>query len=135
VARWNRYTREAWTNHLAQLAYHYARSANSNKAVEYCLRACRQCVERASYADAVAHFETGFTRLEELPADALRAKLELDLRIETYRALAIKGYGSLEREVSASRALELCRRPGTDWKDLWLALRGLYGNTIVRRLA
>jgi adenylate cyclase len=111
-----------------QLAHHYARSGNPNKAVEYCLRACRQCLERGSYADAVAHFETGLAQLQELPDDDRRAGLELDLRIASQPALAtIKGYGSLEGEASASRALELCRRPGTDWKDLWLALRGLYG--------
>jgi len=113
-------------DHLAQLAHHYAHSGNPAKAVEYCLRACRQCVERASYADALAHFETGLARLQELPDDARREELELDLRIASLVALTtIKGYGSLEGERSASRALELCRRPGTDWKDLWFALRGL----------
>ena len=120
-------------DHVAQLARHYARSANPAKAVEYCLRACRQCVERASYADALAHFETGLARLQELPDDAGRAELERDLRIASLLAvLAIKGYGSLEAEVSASRALELCRRPGTDWKDLWFALRGLLLGDVVR---
>jgi predicted ATPase len=119
-------------DHLARLAHHYARSGNPSKAVEYCLRACRQCVERVSYADAVAHFEAGLARLQELPDDARRAKLELDLRIESHGALTvIRGYGSRESEESASRALELCRRPGTDWKDLWLALRALFRSAIV----
>jgi hypothetical protein len=36
----------------------------------------------------------------------------------------IKGYGSVESERSASRALELCRLPGADWKNLWFAFRG-----------
>jgi predicted ATPase/class 3 adenylate cyclase len=120
-------------DHLANLARHYARSANPAKAVEYCLRACRQCVERASYADAVVHFETGLARLQELPDDARRAELELDLRIASLESLAtIKGYGSLEGEGSASRALELCRRTGTNWKDLWLALGGRYRSAVVR---
>jgi class 3 adenylate cyclase/tetratricopeptide (TPR) repeat protein len=120
-------------DHLARLAHHYARSANPNKAVEYCLRACRQCVERVSYAEAVAHFEAGLARLQELPDDARRAKLELDLRIESHWALTkIRGYGSRESEESASRALELCRQPGTHWKDLWLALRARFSSAIVR---
>jgi tetratricopeptide (TPR) repeat protein len=90
-------------------------------------------VERASLADAVAHFETGLARLQELPDDARRAKLELDLRIASLVALAIvKGFGSLESEASASRALELCRRLGTNWKDLWFALRGLFLTTLAR---
>jgi predicted ATPase/class 3 adenylate cyclase len=120
-------------DHLANLARHYARSANPAKAVEYCTRACGQCAERASYADAVAHFEIGLTRLQELPDDARRAELELDLRIASLVALATnKGYGSLESEASAARALELCRRPGTNWKDLWFALRGLFLAALIR---
>ena len=120
-------------DYLAQLAHHYARSGNPSKAVEYCLRACRHCVTRASYADAVTHFETGIVRLQELPDDVRRAELELDLRIASLESLAtIKGYGSLEGEESASRALELCRRLGTDWKDLWLALGGRHRSALVR---
>jgi predicted ATPase len=120
-------------DHLANLARHYSRSANPAKAVEYCTRACRQCVERASYADAVAHFETGLAQLQELPDDAKRAELELDLRIVSLVALGIvKGYSSLESEASAARALGLCRRPGANWKDLWVALRGLFLAAISR---
>jgi predicted ATPase/class 3 adenylate cyclase len=120
-------------DHIPNLARHYARSANSAKAVEYCTRACGQCAERASYADAVAHFETGLARLQELPDDARRAELELDLRIASLVALAtIKGYGSLESEASAARALGLCQRPGTNWKDLWFALRGLFLSSLIR---
>jgi predicted ATPase len=120
-------------DHLENLARHYSRSANPAKAVEYCTRACRQCVERASYADAVAHFETGLAQLQELPDDAKRAELELDLRIVSLVALGIvKGYSSLESEASAARALGLCRRPGANWKDLWVALRGLFLAAISR---
>src|SRR5262249_55671579 len=82
---------------------------------------------------ALAHFEMGLARLQELPDDAGRAELERDLRIASLVALmTIKGYGSLESEGSASRALEPCRRPGTDWKDLWFALRGLLFSDKVR---
>jgi tetratricopeptide (TPR) repeat protein len=52
-------------------------------------------------------------------------ELELALRIASLVPLTvIKGYGSVESEGSASRALELCRLPGADWKNLWFALRG-----------
>ena len=33
--------------HVVELARHYARSSNPSKAVEYCLRSCEQCTERA----------------------------------------------------------------------------------------
>ena len=67
-------------DHMVNLARHYARSANPAKAVEYCLRACQQSGDRAFYAEAVGHFETGLARLRELPDDERRAGLELDLR-------------------------------------------------------
>jgi predicted ATPase len=114
-------------DHLAELAHHYARSANPAKAVEYCLRACQQSSDRASYAEAVAYFETGLARLQELPDDDRRAELELDLRIAGQSALqTTKGYGSPEGEQSAARAIELSRRPGIDWEKSWPALLGLY---------
>jgi predicted ATPase/class 3 adenylate cyclase len=114
-------------DHLAELAHHYARSANAAKAAEYCLRACQQSTERASYAEAVSHFQTGLARLQELPDDDRRAELELDLRIAGQSALqTTKGYGSPEGEQSAARAMELSQRPGIDWEKSWPALLGLY---------
>ena len=66
----------------------------SGKAVEYCLRAVRQCDDRGSIAEAVAQFEIGLEQLQKLPDDDQRAELELDLRIAVVRALLmIKGYG------------------------------------------
>jgi tetratricopeptide (TPR) repeat protein len=44
----------------------------------------------------------------------------------------LAAHGSPEGEGSASRALELCRLPGTDWKDRWFALRGLLLTDIMR---
>ncbi len=114
-------------DHLPELAHHYARSANAAKAVEYCLRACRRSSERASYAEAVAQFETGLARLAELPDDDRRAELELDLRNAVHVALTtITGYGSTAGEQSALRALDLSRRQGIDWAKTWAALRAVF---------
>jgi adenylate cyclase len=120
-------------DHVAQLAHHYARSANLAKAVDYCRRACQQSSDRASYAEAVGHFETGLTRLQELPDDDRRAELELDLRNAGYLPLAtLKGIGSPEGERAAARALELSRRPGVSWEKSWIALHGLYLTTLIQ---
>ena len=54
-------------DHVAELAYHYARSGNPRKAVEYCLRAVQRSGDRGSYAEAVAQFETGLELLQKLP--------------------------------------------------------------------
>jgi class 3 adenylate cyclase len=124
---------ESLNDHVAELAYHYARSGNARKAAEYCLSACRQCGERAAYFEAVRHLDSGLAALQQLPDDDRRAELELDLRIASLTALTTtSGYGSLEGERSAARALELCRRPGTNWEKLWLTLAGSFRPAIVR---
>jgi class 3 adenylate cyclase/tetratricopeptide (TPR) repeat protein len=120
-------------DHIVNLARHYARSANPAKAVEYCTRACQQSSDRASYAEAGGHFETGLARLQELPDDDRRAELELDLRNAAYLPLAtLRGIGSPEGERAAVRALELSRRPGVSWEKSWMALQGLYLTTLIR---
>ncbi|MGA7870299.1 MAG: AAA family ATPase, partial [Candidatus Binatus sp.] len=111
-------------DHVAELAHHCARSGNPGKAVEYCLRAVRQCAHRGSFAEAVAQFETALELLQKLPDDDRRAELELDLRNAVGVALSvIKGYGSPEDKQSSARAVELCRRPEVDWVKRWSALR------------
>ena len=113
-------------DHVAELAHHFARSGNPGKAVEYCLRAVRQCTYRGSNTEAVAHFETGLELLQKLPDDDRRAELELDLRNAAGMALSlVKGYASLEVERSWERAMVLCRRPGIDWAKSWGALLGI----------
>ena len=124
---------ESLDDHVAELAYHYGRSGNARKAVEYCLRACQHCTERASFAEAVIHFETGLAALHKLPDDDRRAEFELGLRIASLGALAtIKGYSSTELEHSAARAIELGQRTGIDWEKSWSALCGLYVATLAR---
>ena len=118
---------ESLDDHVAELAHHYARSGNPRKAVEYCLRAVEQCVARGSFAEAVAQFETGLEQLQKLPDDDPRAELELDLRNAASMALlTTKGFGSVEAEQSSARAMELCQRPGINWKKAWSALSGAF---------
>jgi class 3 adenylate cyclase/tetratricopeptide (TPR) repeat protein len=113
-------------DHLAELAYHYSLSSNAEKAVEFCLRACRQYASRASYRETVTHLETGLDKLQELPDDDRRAQIELDLRIAAQHALrSVRGYASPESEQAARRTMELSQRPGVDWEKTWFALYGL----------
>jgi len=101
-------------NHLAELAYHYAHSSNAEKAVEFCLLACKRYADRASYHEAMAHFETGVSRLQEFPNGDRRAEIELDLRLASHVALrSVRGYASAESEQAARRTVELSQRPGS----------------------
>jgi class 3 adenylate cyclase/tetratricopeptide (TPR) repeat protein len=115
-------------NHLSELAYHFAHSGNAEKAVEFSLRACQQCVERGSFIEAVAHFETGLEMLPSLPDDDRRVEIELNLRITVqYAFQATRGYASSDVEEFARRAVELSQRLGVKGKKAWLALYGLGG--------
>jgi tetratricopeptide (TPR) repeat protein len=113
-------------DHLAELAHHYGRSGNAGKAVEFCLRACRQCVGHASYKEAVAHFEAGLEKLQQLLDDERRAEIELELRIAVQDALlTVRGWASPESEQATRRAIELSLRSGIQWEKGWHALSGL----------
>jgi hypothetical protein len=120
-------------DHLAELAYHYSLSSNAEKAVKFCLRACRQYAGRLAYRETVMHLEIGLDKLQELPDDDRRAQIELDLRITRQRALrSFYGYASLKAEQAARRALELAQRPGVDWEQAWRALFG-FGIVLLTR--
>jgi tetratricopeptide (TPR) repeat protein len=118
---------------VAQLAHHYVRSGNPDKAVEYCLRAVQKCVRRASFAEAVTQFETGVAQLQRFPDDDRRAELELDLRNAVNLAMVtIKGYGSPESEQFSRQTILLCQRPRIDWEKSWLALAGIFPVLLTR---
>ncbi len=114
-------------DHVAELAYHYARGANPHKAVEYCLRAVRKFAYVGSGTEALAQFESGLELLQDLPEGNRRAEIELDLRNAVFGAIGdIKGYASPEAEQSYARAMEICQRPGINWEKTWVALYGMF---------
>jgi len=113
-------------DHVAELAHHYARGGNPDKAVKYCVRAVLRFADLGSNAEAIAQFESGLELLLELPDDDRRAKLELDLRNAAGGALGdSKGFASLEAEQSYTRAMVLSRRPGIKWERTWDAVYGV----------
>jgi predicted ATPase len=124
---------ESLEDHVAELAHHYARSGNPGRAVEYCLRAVQQCAARASFAEAVAQFETGLEQLQKLPDDDRRAELELDLRMAGGFAVAItKGPASPEHEKATARLTELRQRLTIDFEKTRLALGAAFLVQFVR---
>src|SRR5208283_5347943 len=52
--------------HLAELAHHYGRSANPDKAVEYLTRAGQQAMNRSAIAEAQAQLQEGLERIQKL---------------------------------------------------------------------
>ncbi|MFZ1886783.1 MAG: AAA family ATPase [Candidatus Binataceae bacterium] len=114
-------------DHLAELAYHYARGGDPAKAAKYYLNAVRRFAHLGSNAEAIAQSEAGLELLRDLPDDDRRAETELDLRNAAFGPLGdSKGYASPEAERSYIRALELCHRPGIKWQKAWWALYAIF---------
>src|SRR5687768_7199130 len=54
-------------DHYSELAHHYSRSSNTQKAVEYLQCVGRQATQRSAYAEAIGHFTTALELLKSQP--------------------------------------------------------------------
>ncbi|MGH7821987.1 MAG: adenylate/guanylate cyclase domain-containing protein, partial [Candidatus Binatia bacterium] len=97
--------------HYGELAHHYGRSGNTEKAVEYLVLAGRKAVERSADAEAITMFRRALELLADLPPSSDRDALEVDVRIALGSPLvALEGYGSKSAHQLYERARELCRK-------------------------
>ena len=116
-------------DHLAELAHHYSRTANTRKAVEYLFRAGSQAAARSAYPEAVTRLSSALELLKHLPDDAERARQELSIQSVLGRSLAnVKGFAAPELEPVYTRARELCARI----RDPALAFITLYSQWLMR---
>jgi predicted ATPase len=100
-------------DHYSDLAHHYTRSGNSEKAVEYLGRAGQQAVQRSAHAEAVGHLTTALDLLKTWPETPNRFRQELSLQVALGASLQLtKGYAAPEVEATFSRARELCQQVG-----------------------
>ena len=67
--------------HYSDLAHHYSRSGNTEKAVEYLQLAGQQAVQRSAHVEAISHLTTALELLKTLPDTPKRAQYELTLQI------------------------------------------------------
>ncbi|MBI3800338.1 MAG: AAA family ATPase, partial [Deltaproteobacteria bacterium] len=113
-------------DHYGDLAHHYSRSGNAQKALEYLQLAGQQAVQRSAYAEALSHLFTALDLLQTLPDTLERTQQELTLQIALGAPLqATKGPGAPEVERAYSRARELCGQVG-ETPQLFPVLRGLW---------
>src|SRR5262245_7974884 len=112
-------------DHYSELAYHYTRSGNTEKAVEYLQLAGQQAVQRSANAEAISHLTTALELLRTLPDTPERTRQELTLQLTLGPAwMAAKGYAAPEVGKTYTRALELCRQMG-ETSSLFSVLVGL----------
>jgi predicted ATPase len=116
-------------DHLAELAHHYSRSANTRKAVEYLFRAGNQSEARSAYSEAVTRLSNAVDLLKHLPDDAERARQELSAQSLLAVSVAnVKGWAAPELEPAYARVRELCAQI----RDPALAFLPLLGQWLFR---
>jgi class 3 adenylate cyclase/predicted ATPase len=116
----------------SDLAHHYSRSGNTQKAVEYLQLAGQQAVQRSVYAEAINHLTAALELLKTLPDTPERTRQELTLQIALGAPLrATKGFAAPEVERIYARARELCQQVG-ETPQLFPMLSGLAGFYLMR---
>ncbi len=114
-------------DHLDELAYHYGRSANPAKALEYHERAGMRAIQRSAVSEVVRNFTLALEFLQRLPQGAQRDKREFALQTGLGPALmAAKGWAAPETERAYLRAEQLAATRGTPEQHFAL-LVGLFG--------
>jgi len=107
------------------LAYHYSKSDDIEKALEYLFKAGEKAKRNYANDAAIAHFTKGLELLKSLPETNERAKQELDFQIALgVPLIAIKGNAAQEVETTYARARELCEQIA-DNSQLFQVLVGL----------
>jgi predicted ATPase len=111
-------------DHLTELAHHYVRSGNADKATHSLMLAAQQAIWISAHDEALANVNLGLSLLENIADETIRARREADLE-------ATLGYGVSRREPASAaaeaaylRVRELCARLDDD-NLLCSALGGL----------
>ena len=97
--------------YLADLSYHYSRSGNDSRAIDYLIRAAEQAQQRSAYSQAAIYLEQALTRLNEQPASPERDRKEIAIhRGLGDTAVVMSGYAAPQYEHHLTRWHELAQR-------------------------
>jgi tetratricopeptide (TPR) repeat protein len=118
-------------DHLAELAHHYARSGNPDKAVLYLTRAAQQALNRSAFAEAQVQLQQGLEWIEKLPEAPDRDARELELASLLGQVLTVtRGFVAPEMRAVAERARDLAEKSG-NLAQLVVHLFGIWRNVFV----
>jgi len=113
-------------DHYADLAHHYSRSGNTEKAIVYLQKAGRQAAQNSVHTEAIRHFTTALELLTTLPDTPERGRQELPVQLTLAASLQVtKGPSAPEVGNAYTRAQELCLQGGNT-RQLFSALHGLW---------
>jgi class 3 adenylate cyclase/predicted ATPase len=114
------------------IAQHYAEAGKAKLAIDYWIEAARQASARSAFVEAGTHLRMALKRLVNLPADAERDNLELQLQRSLGNAFAAaKGFAAAETVEAYKRALELCSSAQSS-AQRFAALNGIIAFHITR---
>jgi class 3 adenylate cyclase/predicted ATPase len=120
------------SEHYSDLAHHYRRSPNTEKAVMYLHLVGQQAVQRSAYTEAINDLTAALELLRTLPDTTERAQRELSVHVTLGPALiTTKGWAAREVGQAYARARELCRQVG-ETPHLCPVLFGMWAFYIVR---
>jgi predicted ATPase/DNA-binding winged helix-turn-helix (wHTH) protein len=109
-----------------ELANHYRRANDKQKAIKYFQLAGQRAVARGAMIEGEHHFTDALELVSEFPEDVERDRRELELQLAVGPALiAVKGWAASETERAYTRARELGDRLG-DSPELFPALFGMW---------
>jgi tetratricopeptide (TPR) repeat protein len=115
-----------------ELAYHYSRANERNKAIEYFRLAGERAVARGAIVEATAHLNRGLELVATIHESSERWERELALQTALGPVLiATKGYAAPEVRTAYDRAQQLCQQLGSS-SQLGLVLFGLFDFYVVR---
>ena len=111
--------------HLADLSYHYSRSGNDSRAIDYLIRAAEQANQRSAYSQAALYLQQALTRLSNQPAGSDRYRKEFAIHAGLAdSAIVMSGYAAPEYEHHLTRRHELAQRLG-DTAQIFYSLVGM----------
>ena len=116
----------------AELAVHFERGRDTQRAVQYLGQAGENAARKSAHREVIAHLTKGLDLLKTLPDTPERARQELPLQLALGGPLiATTGYTTLETRAAFGRARELCQQVG-ETPQLFTALSGLQSFYLVR---
>jgi predicted ATPase len=116
----------------AELAVHFERGRDSQRAILYLHKAGTNAIRRNAHREAIGYLTKGLDLLKILPENPERQHQELSLQLTLGLPLvATRGYAAPEVEQVYSRALLLCGQIG-ETPLLFPALVGLWAFQLVR---
>jgi predicted ATPase len=110
----------------AELAAHFERSGDLDRAIQYYLEAAHRTMQQSGYQEAIAYARSGLELIRSLTRTPQRADRQLELQLYLSLSLtAMSGYARVEVADAFRKTTELCQRGGKE-SALIQALSGLW---------